>query len=388
MKKMIISGLIVCVIGAAGFMVVQKKHQLAKATQITQRPVAVRMAEVKRGSLILGHSYLSEVEAERVCKVSSRVTSSIVKIAVTEGDQVHQGQPLIQLDDSESKAIVAETQAQLKERQAQFTALKTTLESQKKNLIFWQKEAKRDRYLAEQGAIAKAQADATIDRLDETKGRVNATEYSLQAIEAQISAAEKRLNQASIRLSYATLTAPFAGVIRNRIADPGDLATPGTVLMEVEDDSTSKLVFTVPQDETHLIHCGTSVTTKGLPTSTNLHISRIHPALNQDRTLTVEVDLPSDLSIRAGRYLPVDVAFETLEDVLLVPEGCLIPIPQGKTAVFIVEDGVTHPVVVQCLAVKDNMAAIEGIPVGTKVVQSTFLGWNRLAGGERVEVVE
>ncbi|MBN1957395.1 MAG: efflux RND transporter periplasmic adaptor subunit [Desulfuromonadales bacterium] len=388
MKSIIIAVMILCFIGAAGFLVIKKKQQLSTATMNSKRPVPVRMATVERGSLIQGYSYLSEVESCRVSHISSRLTSQITRILAAEGDQVRKGQLLIQLESRELKSAVDQARAQLSESHEQAAALQATLESQKKNLDFWRQEEQRNTFLAGEGALARSEADATVDRLHEVEGRLKSTEHSLRAMKEQINVAEKRLDQAVIKLSYTNLTAPFDGVVRKRMADPGDLALTGVKLLEIEDGTCSKLVFTIPQEEALSIRQGLSVKVKGFETDAHLHISRVHPALNQDRTLTVEIDLPSDLSIRAGSYILVDVVLEKFDDVLLVPEDCLISTPQGKKAVFIVENGVTRPIFVKLLAVKDEMAAIAGLPVGTHVVRTTFLGWNRLSAGEFVEVMQ
>ncbi|MEE4252602.1 MAG: efflux RND transporter periplasmic adaptor subunit [Desulfuromusa sp.] len=388
MKK-IIAGLIVFgLLGAAGFLIVKKKQQISTVAAHSSRPVPVRMATVERGSLIQGSSYLAEVESCRVSHLSSRLTSQITGILVAEGDQVREGQLLIQLDSRELTSGVAQARAQLRESLAQSAALEATLESQKKNLEFWQQEAKRNTFLAVEGALAQSEADATVDRLYEIEGRLRSTKHSLRAMQERINAAEKKLNQAVTQHSYANLTAPFAGVVRKQLADPGDLALPGTKLLEIEDEACSKLVFTVPQEEALSVWVGMSVKINAGETDEYLPISRVHPALNQDRTLTSEINLPHGLTLRAGSYVPVDVVLERFEDVLLVPEDCLILAPQGKRAVFVVENGLTKPVFVKLLAVKDEMAAIAGVPVGTPVVRTTFLGWNRLSAGEVVEVME
>lgn len=388
MKKIVAGLIIFGLIGGAGFLVFKKKQQLSAAPLKAPRPVPVTMATVERGSLTQVHSYLSEAESCRVSYLSSRLISQITKVLVAEGDQVREGQLLIQLDSRELTSGVDQARAQLRESHEQSAALQATLESQQKSLEFWQQEAKRNIFLASKGALAQAEADVSLDRLHEIEGRLKSTEHTLRAMKEKISAAEKRLDQALTQLSYADIKAPFDGLVRKRLADPGDLAVTGMKLLEIEDGSCSKLVFTVPQEEALSIRTGMSVKVKTVEADAHLQVSRIHPALNQDRTLTAEISLPSSLTIRAGSYIPVDVVLEKFDDALLVPADCLVMAPQDKTAVFIVEDGVTRPVFVKLLAVKDEMAAIEGVPVGTPVVRTTFLGWNRLSAGEAVEVME
>ena len=48
-------------------------------------------------------------------------------------------------------------------------------------------------------------------------------------------------------MAYATITAPFDGVITRKLADVGDLATPGKPLLEMEDTKSLRLEADVPE---------------------------------------------------------------------------------------------------------------------------------------------
>ena len=56
----------------------------------------------------------------------------------------------------------------------------------------------------------------------------------LDAVRAQTEAAKAQETGARTMLGYTRLTAPFAGVVTARMADPGTLASPGVPLLQVD----------------------------------------------------------------------------------------------------------------------------------------------------------
>lgn len=388
MKKLSIIFITLALIAGAVLLVVQKKHRLAAAPATSDRPLAVRTAIAELGSLEQTRSYLGRVDPWQVNKVSSQITSRVIQIPVKEGDRVRKGDTLLLLDDQEMREAVEAAQAQVQQSRDQAAGLQATVTTQTQSMKFWEKELARDEVLAREGAIAQATADATADHLNEASGRLTASQKSLQSARSQIQIQEKRLAQTATRLAYAEIKSPFDGVVTTRAVDPGDLAVPGKVLFEIEDQSLFKLCFNVPQSEIVSLQEGMSVWSQDRQTESVMKISRIYPALNPDRTVTVEVHAPAAANLRSGSYLPVEVNLKRLENVTLIPEDCLLPSPKGEIAVFTVEDGVTRAHFVKVLATSKGISAVDGLSAGTNVIRSTFLGWNRLAGGEPVEVIQ
>jgi RND family efflux transporter MFP subunit len=389
MKRIIVAVLIVLVIiMAGGGLIALKKKKLSAAPVDSSRPIPVQVATVEYGSMEQTRTYLARIEPWQISKVSSRITSPIIEISVEEGDAVTQGETVARLEDEISLLAVEAALAQVERSRDQGAALQATLDAEQTTVLFWEQEAARDALLFEEGAIAQTVADATANRLSDELGRLETAQRSYLAAEKQIQIEGKRLEQARAQLAYAEIKSPFSGVIQKRLVDPGDLATPGKVLLEIEDQQHYKLLFNVPQDDLRFIQTGMSVKSDRYPTLEGMMISRIYPALNQDQTLTVEVEAPGSELLRSGSFVPVEVVLQRFEHVAQLPDNCLLPTPDGKTAVFVVEAGVTRPVLVTTLVSSGGLTAIEGLAAGTQVVQSTFLGWNRLAAGEAVEVIQ
>ena len=368
------------------FLVKRKQQQVASAPTSTARPTAVHTVTAKTGTLEDSRTYLARVDPWQVSEVSAQITARLVKLNAREGDRVRRGDVLAALDDTEIQSTVAGVEAQISQARAQAAAQQATVESLEQTVRYWEKEFQRDANLTREGAIAQAVADTTADRLSEAQGRLKAGRRSFEAAESQIEALVKRRGEVAARLAYTRVLSPFDGVVARRLADPGDLATPGKPLLIVEDRSRSKLVFDVPQADLGRVTVGTPVRVDHA-LDLSLRVSRLHPSLNPDRTLTVEANAPGSAQLATGAFYPIDLILGSIEDTVLVPESCLIESPDGTRAVFGVVDGRLQAFPVTIHLVRGGMAAVEGIEDGLAVVRSTYLGWNRLASGEPVEVL-
>ncbi len=386
MKKIIMILLVTALVAGGMFLVHQKKLSISAASTYKVQTTVVRTAVAREGELSVTRTYLARVESWRSASVSAQIASRVMDVSVQEGDSVSKGQVLAVLDSEELLARVRGIEAGVLQSRMQADAASATIDSLKKTLRFREREAERDELLVREGAIAKVVSETTSDLLNETRGRLNAMQKTVQAAKEQIKVLERELDQARIRMAYTRIIAPFDGVVAQRLVDPGDMAGLNQALVKIEDHSRFKICFDIPQDELSSIKQGMGVVVESGP-ELNLSITRIHPSLNRDRTLTVECDTQEKADVWAGSTLQVAVVLNRFEAQVLIPENSLVPIPGGGEAVFIVKNGVTAAIPVMVLGRNSGMAAIQGVPSGTRVIENTYLGWNRLAAGERVEVM-
>jgi len=336
-----------------------KKARLAAAPAPTTRPTPVRTATAELGALADVRTYLARVESWQRADLAAQISARVLSIRHREGDQVRRGENLVRLDDGELQSALAEAE--------------TTCATLERNVAYREREQERDAVLAREGAIAQATADATADRLNDARGR--------------LSAQEKRCDELRARLAYTRIVSPFDGVVTRRLADPGALATPGQPLLTVDDRSRLRVCFDVPQEDLSAVAAETPVTLRPGGEPLRLNVARLHPALNPDRTRTVEADAPPDPRLASGAYVPAEVQLRRLDQAVLIPEECLVAGPDGRMSVFTVEDGVTRVHPVEVSLVRQGMAAVTGVSPDAIVVRSTYLGWNRLAAGKRVEIL-
>jgi RND family efflux transporter MFP subunit len=146
------------------------------------------------------------VRAVREAELATRLMGTVERVLVRAGDRVAQGQVVLTLDAASADAAIRQARAghDLAER---------TL--------------RRMERLVADSAAPLAQLDAA------------------RAAEAQ---ASSQVRAAEVDHGYASLRAPFAGTVTARLADPGDLAAPGRVLLRVADATAREIVVGVPDD--------------------------------------------------------------------------------------------------------------------------------------------
>lgn len=185
----------------------------AATAQLATAPVEYREVDA---------TYAAEgtVEAVRQATVAAQVSGRIVELKVNAGDAVKQGQVLARIDEREAAQGVASSEAQVARAQADFGNARVNLERTKRLVA--------EKYVS-QAALDKAQA-----------------EYD--AASAALLAAKAGAGQARTVRSHTVITAPFAGVIAERLVDLGDMAQPGRALFTIFDPKALRVVAAVPED--------------------------------------------------------------------------------------------------------------------------------------------
>ena len=164
----------------------------------------------------------------------------------------------------------------------------------------------------------------------------------LDQLETNVKTAEARVAAARSRLDDTVIRAPFAGTTGLRRVSLGSLVNPGTVITTLDDASSVKLEFTLPQ--TFLAELATGLPVEARTEGLGDRVfrgkitaidSRIDPAT---RSIAVRADLPNaDGALRPGLFMTVTVRGKQ-RSTLLLPEEALVP-EQGRNYVFVVVDG-------------------------------------------------
>lgn len=145
--------------------------------------------------------------------VAAKVLATIEKIYVKAGDQVNQGQPLIDLD--------------AKEYQARLSQAKQGLAAATANRVDAEKEFERAETLKKKNVVTKSEYDRAM--------------RELQVAQAEELRAKQQVTEAEILLSYTKIKAVKSGRIVDRLAEPGDIANPGSPLLVLYDATSLRL---------------------------------------------------------------------------------------------------------------------------------------------------
>lgn len=232
------------------------------------------------------------VRAKETALISPQVSGRIRQVLVEAGDRVRAGQLLVTLDDaamqsSLAQATAGETAAQKQQMAAEAQA---TLAAQ--TLARYQ--------------MLKDQKSVSPQEFDEVEKRSEAAQLQAAAYAAQGEQAQAAVAGARTQLGYTTIRAPFSGVVTARMADPGTLAAPGTLVLQIDRDGPLQVYTTVDESLIGSVREGMKVpvTVDGID-AVNLTgaVAEVVPAADPaSRSFLVKLDLPAVKSLRAGMY--------------------------------------------------------------------------------------
>lgn len=368
-------------------LIAAKKQQLSQAPKYGESPVPIHGVTSTVGDFIRGKDYLAIVEPMQKAEINARVQSTIERILVDEGSVINAGDLLLQLDNREVKATIESVVAQVAQVQAEVSSNTALIQSLKDSAEYWEKETERDKSLAQSGAIPVSQAEKTRDQYIQTHGKLESAQEQSKALVFQRESLAKKKQELEITLDYYSITSPYSGVVTQRYVDHGDIALPGKSLLQIEDRSSLKLSFWVPQDDAPEVKEGMEVQFNIQGRQEKGSLSHLFPALNEARMLRAEVFLPTTYNeiLKSGQYVPVTVTLKHWTNVTLLPVSAILH--QGKEDfVYRVNENHLEKKTVKILGNNGDQAAVDGIGPNTQVVESAFLGWAKLSAGLLVEI--
>jgi len=221
-----------------------------------QSPLRVHAAQVQRGPIRSLVSTNGKIEPVHNFEAHAPISTTVKRLLVEEGDHVHKGQLLLQLDDADIRTQATRAQAQVKAAQADETALTTggtqeevlTLNAQLVKARSARDTAQRNldalRRLAQQGAaspgevrqaedtLQRAQADLT---LLEQKRSERYSHPEVAKIEAQAAEAQAAYDAAEDALSKSSVRAPLDGIVYSLPVKEGAFVQAGDLLLQEAD---------------------------------------------------------------------------------------------------------------------------------------------------------
>jgi RND family efflux transporter MFP subunit len=141
---------------------------------------------------------------------------------------------------------------------------------------------------------------------DEIKTRAQSAEARRDMAKANLAQANAALAQAQTSLSYARIRAPFSGVVTERKADPGTLASPGMPILTVEDTRNYRLEVTVDESDLRIVRIGQTATLNveavGSAEIAGKVVQVVPAADPGSRSFLVKIELPKDTHLRSGLF--------------------------------------------------------------------------------------
>jgi len=232
------------------------------------------------------------VRAAQTSDAASQMMGNIVEIRAHEGDHVQRGQVLAVIDDAQPQAAVDRATAADLAAQQQLVGADSDLTLAESTL-------KRYQNLYEKKSVSPQE-------FDEVKAREQAALARRDMAKAGQAQAQAALSQARTSLDYTRIRAPFDGVVTEKNADSGTLASPGMPIFTVEDVRRYRLEATVNENDLGYLRIGqqVSVAIDALGNARlNGRVVQIVPTADAaSRTFLVKIELPADTRLRSGLF--------------------------------------------------------------------------------------
>jgi multidrug efflux system membrane fusion protein len=342
----------------------------AKAAAAAKHPgVPVSVAPVKRGDLNRYLSAIGTVTAFNTVTVKTRVDGQIVNVAFKEGQTVHQGDLLVEIDPHPYQAALAQALGTLAKDEATLANAKITLE--------------RDRMLIQQGVIAAQD-------YDNQKAVVGQSAGTVESDRANVAAAK-------VQLDYTRILAPLTGRIGLRLVDQGNIvhAADPTGLAVITQLQPIAANFSIPEDNLPQV-------SKDMRNGQTLPVAawdrelKAQLAAGTLETFDSQIDQSTgtiklkavfpnaDYSLFPNQFVNIKVLVDTKRDTLLVPAAAVQRNPQG-TFVYVVKPN--HTVEARSVTIGatqgDVIALDSGVSPGEMLVTD---GLDKLQSGSKVIV--
>ncbi len=295
--------------------------------------------------------------------IHARVPGYVERVLVDRGSAVKKGQLLVEMSAPEMKARIAEAESRVQaaesdrlQAEAQLAAAQSTAERLK-------------RAAETQGAIAGNELIQSQKQVEAAQAVVRSREQA-KLVSAAAVQAQKELE------AYLRITAPFDGIVTERLIHPGALAGPGAdqTLLIVEQISRLRLVVPVPEEDVAGTVRGTSVSfhVPAYPETTFTgRVARLAHALDEKtRSMAVELDvLNGNGRLSPGMYPKVSWPVKRSRPALFVPKTSVVTTSE-RTFVIVDRNGRAQWVDVKKGVPEGDLIEVTGgLQAGDRVVR-------------------
>src|SRR5260221_1602260 len=330
-------------------------------------PVSVAVTTALKGNDPDYLSGLGTVSPFNTVTVKSRVDGQLEKVNFKEGQFVHEGDLLAQIDPRPFQVALEQMEGQLSRDQAQLNNARVDF-------------ARYDK-LAKEGVIASQQVDTQSATVGQLEG-------ALRADQAQI-------DNEKLQLVYCKITAPITGRVGLRLVDQGNMihATDPNGLVVITQVQPIAVLFTLPDDKLpeviqHMQREELGVEAYSRDDQNKLAAGKLLTVDNQIDPTTGTVRFKAafenrDLSLWPNQFVNTRLMLAVRKDAIVVPLAAIQRGTQGSY-VYTVKAGKANMQPVKVDLTQGNIALIAtGVSIGDQVVVD---GQERLQAGSPVEV--
>lgn len=349
--------------------------------------VRVRIVKAESGDIPVVYQATGTVRARTTAVLSARVMGYLREVKVQAGDSVRAGQVIAVVDAREIETSVKQAEAALMEARMGLPEVENAIAAAKSQLALADSTYKRMKPLYDDKSITPQEYDEVTARRDMAAANLKMAQAKRRQLEARIQQASEAVEQARTQSGYLTVTAPFAGMVVERKAEPGMLASPGQPIAVIEQAGAYRLEAAVEEARLREIRVGTRATVKldALDGEFQSVVSEIVPAMEPgSRTFTAKLNVPAGPTIRSGMFGRAGFALGH-KQAIQAPEAAVRKMGQLEQ-VFVIDQGVARARLVTTGARAQGKVEILSGLAGGETLAAEAPG--ELVDGSRVEVAQ
>jgi multidrug efflux system membrane fusion protein len=333
-----------------------------------QSNTAITAGQSRGGDMGIYVSALGTVTPTYTVTVYSQITGRVMEVHYREGQMVHKGEPLIDIDPRPYQATLKQARGALQHDRGLLAQARMDLQRY------------HDAYA--RNAIAKQQLDDQAQTVTQYEGTVTADQGTVAYDEVQ--------------LEYCHIVAPIAGRIGLRLVDPGNtvFAGSGTTLTVITQLQPITVVFNVSEDDLPQVQAQLRTDTR-LPVDvfdrSNDHLIESGTLASLDNqvdtttgTVRFRAEFPNkELALFPNQFVNARLLVRMLKGVTLVPT---VAIQHNGTNDFVYVVNPNNTVAVQnvtALTTNEQDTAVQGLNAGVRIATT---GFDRLENGVHVTV--
>jgi multidrug efflux system membrane fusion protein len=333
--------------------------------------MAVAVATATSGEIAVKLPALGTVTPLATVTVKTQVSGQLQQIAFREGQVVHRGDFLAQVDPRPFEAALEQVQGNLRRDQALLANARV--------------DQQRFQDILAQGLIAAQQ-------LDTQKALVQQYEGTVASDEAQVSTAK-------LNLQYTHIVAPVSGQVGLRQVDQGNYVTPGDPngIVVVTQLQPVSVIFPLPEDNLPAIQkrlrvgAVLSVEAYDRANTTKLADGSLQSLDNVIDTTTGTIKMRAlfdnqDGALFANQFVNIRLLQDVLKDQVIIPVAAVQHgAPNGVNSTFVYRVNADQTVSVRPITIGtadgERVAVVAGLRAGDLVVTE---GGDRLRDGATV----
>lgn len=326
--------LLMILVGGYGY---YRSHSTAKS--VITPIIAVEVIEVKEANVPQQIEVVGTTIAEDYAKLSPEIGGVIAKFYADNGQHVRIDQPIIQLDDSIHR---------------------TQLKAAEADLAFSKQRYQRIEKLAKSGGESKQVLDNAL--------------AELQLKQADLAVKKSQLDKMVIK-------APFNGILGARKVSVGEYVAVGEELIDIVNKQNLKVKYSVPERYLPQLKLEQPVTLTSSSYPNQVFVGKlsfISPSIDIDSgTVPLEAILSnSEERLVPGLFVQVLHNLGNKQQVLVIPQACLIPSFEGFNVYRVIDNKVVSTPVSVGTRLLNWVEITQGLQLGDRVV---------LAGQQKVK---